>query len=162
MAQGLAASGYPEGIPLAFSPTHVGELACAVGYCLVTIIRCSVTSNGVAGSDTKFATPRSVLSSLALMPYQGINVLLLWGEVIDQGYVGDIWMTYQQATELGGRVRKGEHGTLAVYADRYTKNETGENGDEGEREIPFMKALHRVQRRADRRFAREIPSEAGT
>ena len=31
----------------------------------VVIIRCSVTSNGQAGSDRKFATPRSVLSSPA-------------------------------------------------------------------------------------------------
>jgi len=74
------------------------------------------------------------------MPYQGINVLLLWGEVIDKGYAANTWMTYRQATELGGRVRKGEHGAFVVYADRYTKNETGENGDEVEREILFMKA----------------------
>lgn len=72
-------------------------------------------------------------------PYRGINVLLLWGEAIEKGYAAPIWMTYKQAQELGGQVRKGEHGSLVVYADRYTKTESNEQGEEIEREIPFMK-----------------------
>ena len=48
-------------------------------------------------------------------------------------------MTFKQAQELGANVRKGEHGSLVVYADRYTKTETDEKGQESEREIPFMK-----------------------
>jgi antirestriction protein ArdC len=36
-------------------------------------------------------------------------------------------------------VRKGEHGSLVVYADHIHKTETGDNGDEIEREIPFLK-----------------------
>jgi len=73
-------------------------------------------------------------------PYQGINILLLWGESIDKGYAANIWMTYKQALELKAQVRKGEHGSLVVYADRFTKTETADNGDAIEREIPFMKA----------------------
>ena len=72
-------------------------------------------------------------------PYRGMNVLLLWGEAMDRGYQASIWMTYKQAQELGGRVRKGETGSLVVYADRFTKTETGDKGQEIEREIPFMK-----------------------
>jgi antirestriction protein ArdC len=72
-------------------------------------------------------------------PYKGINVLMLWGEALAQGFVSPMWMTYRQAGELGGQVRKGEHGALVVYADRITKTETGDNGNEVEREIPFMK-----------------------
>jgi antirestriction protein ArdC len=48
-------------------------------------------------------------------------------------------MTYKQASELGGQVRKGEHGALVVYADRIRRSETDEKGEETEREIPFMK-----------------------
>jgi antirestriction protein ArdC len=48
-------------------------------------------------------------------------------------------MTYRQAAELGGQVRKGERGSLVVYADRIRKTETADNGDEIEREIPFLK-----------------------
>jgi antirestriction protein ArdC len=49
-------------------------------------------------------------------------------------------MTYRQADALGAHVRKGEHGSLVVYADRYKKTEANERGEEVEREIPFMKA----------------------
>ena len=73
-------------------------------------------------------------------PYQGINILLLWGETIAKGYAANTWMTYKQAEAIGAQVRKGEHGSLVVFADRFTKTETADNGDAIEREIPFMKA----------------------
>jgi antirestriction protein ArdC len=72
-------------------------------------------------------------------PYRGMNVLLLWGEAMDKGYAAPIWMTYKQAQELGGQVKKGEHGSLVVYANTVTKTETGDDGQDIEREIPFMK-----------------------
>lgn len=72
-------------------------------------------------------------------PYRGVNVLLLWGEAEAKGYNAPIWITYKQAATLGGQVRKGEHGSLVVYADRFTRTETDEQGQESEREIPFMK-----------------------
>jgi len=72
-------------------------------------------------------------------PYRGINVLLLWAEAVDQGYSSSTWMTYKQAQALGAQVRKGEAGALVVYADRFTKTETTDKGEEVEREIPFLK-----------------------
>jgi antirestriction protein ArdC len=72
-------------------------------------------------------------------PYRGMNILLLWGEAIEKGYSAPIWMTYKQAEALGAHVRKGEHGSLVVYADRFTKTEANDKGEEVEREIPFMK-----------------------
>ena len=36
-------------------------------------------------------------------------------------------------------MRKGESGELVVYADRITRTETNDKGEECEREIPFMK-----------------------
>jgi len=74
-----------------------------------------------------------------LMPYRGINVLSLWGEAMTRGYSCPIWMTYKQAQELGGQVRKGERGSLVVYADRIRRTETNDQGDDVEREIPFLK-----------------------
>jgi antirestriction protein ArdC len=64
---------------------------------------------------------------------------MLWGEAMDQGFACPIWMTYKQAHELGGQVRKGEHGSLVVYADRMTRTETNANGEESEHSIPFLK-----------------------
>ena len=72
-------------------------------------------------------------------PYRGVNVVLLWGEAQEKGYSAPIWMTYKQASELGGQVRKGEHGSLVVYANRITRTETNAKGEDTEREIPFMK-----------------------
>jgi antirestriction protein ArdC len=73
------------------------------------------------------------------IPYRGMNVLLLWGEAMEKGYQSNRWMTFKQAIELGGNVRKGEHGSLVVYANTVTKTEANDNGEETEREIAFMK-----------------------
>ena len=73
------------------------------------------------------------------IPYQGINVLMLWSAAIEKGYAAPIWMTFKQAIELKGCVRKGEHGSLVVYADKIIRTETTDSGEEAERAIPFMK-----------------------
>jgi antirestriction protein ArdC len=73
------------------------------------------------------------------IPYQGMNILLLWGEALEKGYSAPIWITFKQAQELGGHLRKGEHGSLVVYANKVTRTETDDKGEEVERQIPFMK-----------------------
>jgi antirestriction protein ArdC len=70
------------------------------------------------------------------VPYRGINIVMLWGAAVERGYAAPVWMTFRQAHELGAHVRKGEHGSLVVYASTLTRTETGE---ESEHEIPFMK-----------------------
>jgi antirestriction protein ArdC len=74
------------------------------------------------------------------IPYRGINVLMLWSEAMGKGFVAPIWMTFKQALELNAHVKKGEKGSLVVYASSVTRTETEEGtGNEIEREIPFMK-----------------------
>lgn len=73
-------------------------------------------------------------------PYSGINTLVLWGAAVNRGYAAPLWMTFRQALELGGAVRKGETGTMVVYANRITRQETGDQGEDVERSIPFLKA----------------------
>jgi len=74
-------------------------------------------------------------------PYGGINVLTLWASAMNAHYAAPIWMTFRQAIELGGNVRKGEKGSPVVYANTISRNETDEaTGDEAERTIPFLKA----------------------
>jgi antirestriction protein ArdC len=72
-------------------------------------------------------------------PYSGINVLLLWSEAMARGFTAPLWMTFRQALQLGAHVRKGETGSLVVYADRVIKKETDEKGEDVERSIPFLK-----------------------
>jgi antirestriction protein ArdC len=74
------------------------------------------------------------------VPYQGINVLMLWSAAMAKGYAAPIWMTFKQALELKAYVRKGEEGSLVVYADKIIRTETDtKTGEEAERAIPFMK-----------------------
>lgn len=72
--------------------------------------------------------------------YSGINVLTLWAASMERHYTAPIWMTFRQAKELGGHVRKGEKGAPVVYANTLVKTEMDERtGEEEERAIPFMK-----------------------
>jgi antirestriction protein ArdC len=74
--------------------------------------------------------------------YRGINVLMLWAAAMERGYAAPIWMTFRQAKELGAHVRKGESGSLVVYANTLHKVEADEQGEEVERDIPFMKGYN--------------------
>jgi antirestriction protein ArdC len=74
--------------------------------------------------------------------YSGINVLILWGAVVERGFTGQSWLTFRQALSLGGSVRKGERGTTVVYADRFIPDEERQRAQEtgqDARAIPFLK-----------------------
>jgi antirestriction protein ArdC len=62
--------------------------------------------------------------------YRGVNVLMLWAASMEKGYNCPLWLTYKQAAELGGQVRKGEKGSLVVYANTFTKTGTDDKGAE--------------------------------
>lgn len=74
------------------------------------------------------------------LPYSGMNVLLLWSEQVSQGFASSMWMTFKQALELGGSVRKGETGSTVVFASRFTKSMVDGSSNDVDREIPFLKA----------------------
>ncbi len=73
-------------------------------------------------------------------PYSGINILMLWSASVTSGFAAPIWMTFRQSMELGGHVRKGEKGSLVVYANSIMRKETNEaTGEDIDREIHYMK-----------------------
>jgi antirestriction protein ArdC len=75
------------------------------------------------------------------VPYKGINILLLWMSAVENGFSSSTWMTFKQAITLGGCVRKGQHGSLVVYADAIQKTGQDETtGEDVELRIPFMKS----------------------
>ena len=93
--------------------------------------------------------PRNVVSGRV---YSGINVLILWGAVIEGCYPSQDWLTFRQALAAGGCVRKGERGHSVFYVNRFTpENARGEaegsvqgkgaNASQGSepRSIPFLK-----------------------
>ena len=94
---------------------------------------------GTAAAKATIAMPKNAATA---RNYSGINVLILWGAVIERGFLGQSWLTFRQALSLGGHVRKGEHGTTVVYADRFVpKDEKRRAGevDEEAQAIPFLK-----------------------
>lgn len=94
---------------------------------------------GTAAAKAPLAMPKNAATGRL---YSGINVLILWGSVIEHGFPGQGWLTFRQALGLGGYVRKGEHGTTVVYADRFApddeKKRARETGEEAQK-IPFLK-----------------------
>jgi antirestriction protein ArdC len=88
------------------------------------------------------AAPGLPRNGLTSRNYSGVNVLILWGAVIENGYPSQSWLTFRQALEAGGNVRKGERGTRVVYADRFTpeaeKERARQTGGEA-RAVPFLK-----------------------
>jgi antirestriction protein ArdC len=48
-------------------------------------------------------------------PYHGVNALYLWCVALRHGYSSNGWMTFNQAKNLGGHVRKGEKGTQIIF-----------------------------------------------
>jgi antirestriction protein ArdC len=71
---------------------------------------------GTAAAKAPLAMPKNAATGRF---YSGVNVLILWGSVIEHGFPFQGWLTFRQALNLGGNVRKGEHGTTVVYADRF-------------------------------------------
>ena len=92
--------------------------------------------------STGGAGPGLPRNALTARTYSGVNVLILWGAVIEHGWPSQSWLTFRQAQEAGGCVRKGEHGVTVVYADRFTpeaekERASREGGDP--KAVPFLK-----------------------
>jgi len=68
--------------------------------------------------------PKNLISGKA---YRGINILLLGS----QGYVNPYWLTFKQAKQAGGYVKRGERSTPVVFWKTYS---TMEQNDKGEQE----------------------------
>ncbi|MCC3750842.1 MAG: ssDNA-binding domain-containing protein [Halorhodospira halophila] len=82
-------------------------------------------------------------------PYRGTNTLILWAEQAIRGYSTSRWLTFKQAKEAGGHVRKGEKGTLATFFKRIPvqkKDRAGnpvydEEGNPETKIVPFIRGF---------------------
>lgn len=73
--------------------------------------------------------------------YSGVNVLLLWIAAQERGYSLNQWMTFNQANELGAKVRKGAKGVMCIFyklVERSEPHDAGETEGDG-RSIPLLK-----------------------
>jgi antirestriction protein ArdC len=76
--------------------------------------------------------PRNLVSKRA---YRGINTLLL----SCQGWSSPWWMTYKQAKDGGGNVRKGERGVPIVFWKWLEKESTDDAGETNVRRFPLLR-----------------------
>ena len=77
-------------------------------------------------------------NAITKRPYRGINALLLWIEAQNKGYQHTAWLTYKQAKEAGGHVRKGEKSTLVVLWKPFDVTETDEETGEEKTETRWI------------------------
>ncbi|MCP5366712.1 MAG: DUF1738 domain-containing protein [Hyphomicrobiales bacterium] len=100
------------------------------------------------------------------LPYNGINILMLWSAAVERGFTAPTWMTYRQANELGAHVCKVEKGAPVVYANTITRTEDTDDGEETERTIPFLKGYtvfnaEQIEGLPDHYYAKPEPRAEG-
>lgn len=106
--------------------------------------RCPWVQPWASGADLRGAglAPGLPRNALTARTYSGVNILILWGAAMERGFPSQGWLTFRQALEAGGNVRKGEQGTTVVYADRFTpeaeKEKARETGTDA-KSVAFLK-----------------------
>jgi antirestriction protein ArdC len=71
-------------------------------------------------------------------PYSGCNVVLLWMAQA-AGYRVPRYVTFNQALELGGAVRKGQHGTKVYFVKQLQVRDKGAEDEAATRIVPMMR-----------------------
>lgn len=86
--------------------------------------------------------PHNAVSQRA---YSGINILTLWDAVVSNGYSAHAFLTFRQASALGGTVRRGEHGVPIIYTRRFVPGEEQRRAAAEGRDpvggIPFLRTF---------------------
>jgi antirestriction protein ArdC len=72
---------------------------------------------------SSIARPRNIASDTG---YRGINVLALWVAARRSSYTSGIWGTYQQWSQIGCQVRKGEKATTVVFWKQMRRDDRGD------------------------------------
>ena len=76
------------------------------------------------------------VSAVTEAPYRGTNALLLMAVRMSQGYGDNRWLTFRQVQELGGKVKKGEHGTKCIFWKHLVEKDEKDEDKTVERLIP--------------------------
>lgn len=73
--------------------------------------------------------------------YRGMNILLLSMSAAHRGFKSPHWLTFKQAQEYGGNVRKGERSTQIVFFRKLAIDAEGDKraDDNGQVHIPMMR-----------------------
>ena len=88
-----------------------------------------------AGAARNYTTGRN---------YEGFNQLYLSYVSAKKGYTAPYFLSYKQAQELGGHVRKGERSTVVIYWKIAVKENKGNQPEKGENKLLFYPFIHNV------------------
>src|SRR5215510_9834596 len=72
--------------------------------------------------------------------YRGLNIPLLWATTQDKGYLQHAYLSFRQATQLGGSVRKGQKATWVYFFKFLDKAEPQPDGTSKLSRIPLIRA----------------------
>ena len=87
------------------------------------------TSGGFGGLPVNYQSKNA---------YSGINILLLWSAATKLKFTSNYWLTFKQALDVGGNVRKGEKGTRIVF---YKMLEVEDRNTGKNEKIPMLKSF---------------------
>lgn len=73
--------------------------------------------------------------------YRGLNVPLLWAEAAARGYSRHAWLSFKQAQDLGGSVRKGERATHVFFFKMLDREAAIAEGGIETKRIPLIRAF---------------------
>ena len=87
-------------------------------------------------------------NALTNRPYRGMNVLLLNLVALSRGHVDPRWLTFRNAEQLGGHVRKGEKGAAIVFwkflparnRDGETQPDAASDDEQERKQVPFARS----------------------
>ena len=75
------------------------------------------------------------MNAVSKKAYRGVNILLL----MSQNYTDNRWVSYNQAGELGGNVKKGEKSTIITFWKINKTEKEDEKGEMVTKTIPMLR-----------------------
>ena len=79
-------------------------------------------------------TSKAPANLVSQKEYRGLNVLSL----ASQGYPSRFWLTFNQASKLGGKIQRGQKGSLVVYWNVGEEREVIKPDGSSKKQTPFL------------------------
>lgn len=73
--------------------------------------------------------------------YSGINILILWAQMMRKRYTTNGWLTFKQVHKMRGHVIKGEQGTRCFYYDLVEVKDDDNEDNEELKLVPYTKCF---------------------
>lgn len=70
------------------------------------------------------------INGISKKNYRGINIWLLQQSALVNDFTSNVWLTFKQVTELGGKVKKGSKSTFVTFSSKIVKKNELDNEEE--------------------------------